>query len=119
MDTPKSSVPDERTYRIRILGVNGSLTQELGAAEGVVATRTGEGAYRLTWSHDPGTFVGWAPGLGAATPGDLAGYTAIRDTYASKVLDFVVYSDTPAAADLIAAQYIDIAVTFSLNPNIG
>jgi hypothetical protein len=117
---PKTSIPDERTYRVRILGVNGAdPTEQLG--QGVAVTRTGEGAYRITWAKNPGTFVGWSCSFGAATPLDLAGYTAVRDTFTaqsgstSAYLDFVVYSDTPAAADLIADQYADIAVTFSTN----
>lgn len=116
---PKASVPEVRAYKVRILGVNGSLTQQLG--QGVTATRTGEGAYRLTWSKNPGTFVGWYYGFGAATPADLAGYTAVRDTYNSStwVLDFVVYSDTPAAADLVADQYIDITVEFAATSEIA
>jgi hypothetical protein len=57
--------------------------------------------------------VGWSCNFGAATPGDLAGYTAVRDTYASQVLDFVVYNSSFAAADLIADQYADIVVEFA------
>lgn len=111
---PKTSIPEERKYRIRVEGVNGdNPTKELGA--GVTVTRTGEGAYRITWASNPGTFIGWSKGFGAATPADLAGYTAVRDEYDStnKRLDFVVYSDTPAAADLIADQWIDVVVEFA------
>ena len=116
---PRSSIPEERKFRVRILGVNGSLTQQLG--QGVTATRTGEGEYLLTWSKNPGTFVGWSYGFGAATPGDLAGYTAVRDTYNSTTwtLPFIVYSDTPAAADLVADQYIDITVEFAATSEIA
>jgi hypothetical protein len=118
---PKTSIPDERTYRIRILGVNGdNPTEQIG--QGVAVTRTGEGAYRITFAENPGTFIGWAPpGFGAATPADLAGYTAVRDTYVAPsgstagYLDFVVYNSSFAAADLIANQYADLAITFSTN----
>lgn len=112
----KSAVPDERKYRIRLLGANGATpTAELGA--GVTVTRTGEGAYLITWASNPGTFLGWSPGFGAATPADLAGYTVVRDTYDSATysMAFVVYNSTFAAADIIAAQYLDIAVEFSTN----
>lgn len=117
---PKTSIPDERTYRIRILGVNGANpTEELG--QGIAVTRTGEGAYRVTFAENPGTFVGWSCAFGAATPADLKGYTAVRDTFTAQsgatlgYLDFVVYDSTFTAADLIANQYADIAVTFSTN----
>jgi hypothetical protein len=118
---PKSSIPEERTYRIRILGVNGDHpTEQLG--QGVTVTRTGEGAYLITWDENPGTFIGWAPpGFGAATPGDLKGYTAVRDTFTAQSgatdasLAFVVYDSTFTAADLVADQYADLAITFSTN----
>lgn len=114
--TPKTSIPDERKYRVRILGVNdANPTQELG--QGVTVTRTGEGAYRITFAETPGTFIGWSCAFGAATPADLAGYTAVRDTWDAdnKRLDFVVYNSTFAAADLVADQYADIVVEFSTN----
>lgn len=110
----KTAIPDERKYRVRIEGANGANpTQDLGA--GVTVTRTGEGAYLITWAKNPGTFMGWAPGFGAATPADLAGYTVVRDEYSSTAytLAFVVYDSTFAEADLIADQWLDLAIEFS------
>ncbi len=112
----KSSIPDERKYRIRLLGANGTdPTEELG--QGVAVTRSGEGAYTITWSDNPGTFMGWSCNFGAATPADLKGYTAVRDTYDTSAftLAFVVYDSTFTAADLVANQYADITVEFSTN----
>jgi len=108
----KSTIPETRKYKIRLLGANGANpTEQLG--QGVAVTRTGEGAYLITWASNPGIFVGWSIGFGAATPADLAGYTAVRDTYSSNTLAFVVYNSSFAAADLIADQYADITVEFS------
>jgi hypothetical protein len=115
-----STIPDERRYRVRLLGVNdANPTEELGM--GIAATRTGEGAYRLTFAANPGTFVGWSYAFGAATPADLKGYTAVRDTWdaTNRILDFVVYTSGLLAADLIANQYIDIEVVFSTNPEVA
>ena len=97
---------------VRILGVNGSVTQEDG--NGVTITRTGEGAYLATWADDQGQFLGWNIGFGAATPADLAGYTGVRDTYTAgtPTLAFIVYNASDAAADLIANQYADIIFYF-------
>lgn len=109
----RSCVPDVWAYPMRILGANGANpTEEVGP--GVAITRTGEGAYLITWAESPGTFVGWSCNFGAATPADLAGYTAVRDTYDSsaKTLAFVTYNSSFAAADVIAAQYADIVVYF-------
>lgn len=118
---PKGSIPEERRYRIRLLGVNGAdPTEQLG--QGVAVTRTGEGAYLITWDKNPGTFVGWtAPAFGAATPADLKGYTAVRDTYDTSAftLPFVVYDSTFTAADLIANQYVEFEVVFAATSEIA
>ena len=111
----KTSAPEERNYRIRLLGINGAdPTRELG--QGVTITRTGEGAYLITWASNPGTFVGWSCNFGAATPADLKGYTAVRDIYDTTAdvftMPFVIYDSTFNAADIIANQYADICVTF-------
>ena len=101
-------------YEIRLLGANGAYpTKELG--DGVTVTRTGEGAYRVTFAEDPFEWVGYSHGFQAATPADLAGYTVVCDTYTvhSKVLDFVVYNSSFAAADIIAAQYISLTLKFA------
>ncbi len=116
----KSSIPDERIYRARILGVNNAdPTEQLG--QGVTITRTGEGAYKATFAENPGTFVGWSCMFGADTPADLKGYTAVRDTFTAQsgttlaFLEFVVYNSSFNAADIIAAQYADLVFVFSTN----
>ena len=109
----RTTVPDKVEHEIRLLGVNGAdPTKEYGP--GVTVTRTGEGAYLITWAESPGTFVGWSCSFGAATPADLKGYTAVRDTYDTSAftLAFVTYDSTFTAADIIANQYADVRVTF-------
>ncbi len=106
-----SNTPYEVTYRFRILGANDA-NPTLEEGRGAAITRTGEGAYTITWGENPGTFVGFAWGFGAATPADMAGYTCVRDTYASSVLTFVTYNSLFAAADVIANQYLDLHVVF-------
>lgn len=112
----KTNIAEERRYRGRYLGVNGAApTLEVGG-QGFTVTRTGEGAYLATWADNPGTFIGWtAPGFGAATPADLKGYTAVRDTYDSSTFSiaFVVYDSTFTAADIIANQYMDLEFVFA------
>lgn len=111
----RTNQPEARDYLIRILGANGAdPTEQLGPD--VAITRTGEGAYRITWAQEPGIFVGVAGYcFGAATPADLKGYTVVRDTYDStnKRLDLVVYDSSFAAADIIADQYLDLTVRFT------
>jgi hypothetical protein len=117
----KTSIPESRKYRIRLEGANGADPEnELG--QGVAVTRTGEGEYLVTWAKNPGTFVGWSPpAFWAATPGDLKGYTAVRDTYDTSAftLAFIVYNSSFSAADLIVNQGCEFEVEFAETTAIG
>lgn len=108
----QNAQPQVVAYEVLAQGGSTSVTKEHG--KGVTVSRTGDGAYRITWNENPGAFQSVTHSLQAATPGDLAGHTVIFDTYDStnKRLDFVVYNDTPAAHDLAADEYINVTVKF-------
>jgi hypothetical protein len=116
----RSNLPEERRFYLRGLGANGAdLTVEAGSGSGATLVRTGEGAYKVVLPFNPGVFKGWQPGFGAATMGDLKGYTAVRDTPtawdgSTWELPFTVYNSSFTAADLIADQYIDLVMTFGM-----
>jgi hypothetical protein len=76
-----SAQPELVAHPVRALGVTSGpeITKQLG--DGLTVTRTGTGAYRLTWSENPGTFVCAVGSLQAATPANLAGHTMIFDTW--------------------------------------
>lgn len=115
MWTPKVNEPEVRSYKLRAVGGTATVSTDTnGGGSGITISRTGTGAYRLTWSDNPGVFQGWSCNLGAATPVDLAGHTVIRDTYDATnfILDFVVYNASDAAHDLAALEYADITVDF-------
>lgn len=110
----RSNIPDERVYRTRILGTGaGNPTLEIGA--GVTVAWVSTGLYRYTWSQGPGTFIGWLHGPGAATTGDLKGYTFVRDTYdtTNHQIDVAVYNSSNNLADLAATQYLDATFVFA------
>lgn len=112
-----SNLAGSYSFYVRLLGANGANpTEEMGSNH-VAITRTGEGAYLATWDEYPGEFLGWRVGFGAATPADLAGYTAVRDTFdtSTNSVAFVIYNSSFAAADLIANQYADIEFLFADN----
>lgn len=107
--------PEVRSYKLRAVGGSATISTDTdGGGSGVTISRTGTGAYRLTWADNPGEFQGWHCGLGAATPANLAGHTVVRDTYdeSAYTLDFVLYNSSFAAHDLAASEYFDITVDF-------
>lgn len=110
----KTSVHEERTYRLRLLGT-GAADPTVEVGQGITADETATGVYLLTWKYAPGVFVGWHYGFGAVTPADLKGYTAVRDTYdtTNLQLEVRIYNASGTLADLAAAQYIDITVVFA------
>lgn len=110
----RSTVHNERVYRLRLLGT-GAANPTVEVGQRVTVAWVSTGLYRLTWGEGPGTFIGWHYGLGAATTGDLKGYTAVRDTYdtTNHQLDVAVYNSSFTLADLAANQYIDVAIVFA------
>ena len=109
----RNTQPEAEEHVIRGQGGASSITKEFGA--GVTLSRTGTGAYRITWADNPGNFRAARAQLAAATPGDLAGHTVIFDTYdaTNLRLDFVVYNAADAAHDLAANEYVDVFAVFS------
>jgi O-acetyl-ADP-ribose deacetylase (regulator of RNase III) len=108
----RSTQPESVEHVVRGVGGSAAVTKQLGA--GLALTRTGTGAYRITWSETPGTFLGAVASLMAATPGDLAGHTVIFDTYdaTNRRLDFIVYNASDAAHDLAANEYVVVVAKF-------
>lgn len=102
-----------RKYFVRVLGIDGSLTTQ--EANGMTITRTGEGAYLITWADNPFQFVSASFAFVATTRADLKGYTVVFGDYSStaKTMAFTVFDSTFTAADLIATQRVCIEVTFA------
>lgn len=109
------SAPDVRRHAVYLTGA-GTSAPTVRSGPSVTVTRTGTGAYTITWSEYPGVFLGWRADLGASTPADVAGHTVVRDDYdtATKSLPFVLYNASDAAHDLAASEYLDIEVTFKM-----
>lgn len=111
-----SSEPEQRDYVISITGVDDANPTERNGA-GLAVARTAEGVYRITFASNPGTFIGIAGYcFGADTMSGVKGYTLTRDTYSYSsgvaTLDISVWNSSFAAADIIAAQYLDLTLRF-------
>lgn len=114
MSPGRSSVHYERTFRVRLLGT-GAANPTVEVGQGLTVAWVSTGLYRITWPEGPGVFVGFIPGLGAATTGDLKGYTVVRDTYdtTNHQIDVAVYNASNNLADLAANQYLDLTIIFA------
>lgn len=109
----KSTQPEVWEHHIRLLGT-GAAVPTVEEGSGFTMTRQGTGAYTVTWSENPGVFVNVQHTFGAATPGDLAGHTLVRDTYSASTyaLPLIMYNASDAAHDLAANEYLDLVVSF-------
>jgi hypothetical protein len=124
-DRVLSSVPDERHYRIRLLGT-GAADPTVEVGQKVTVARTAAGVYKITFTDNPGNFIGMgAPMFGAATPADVKGQTCTRGTYtaptatASGFISVSVWSSTFSADDLQATEYLDLDIVFTENTEVG
>lgn len=111
----KATNPDQWDHIIRAVGAASDIVKVYGP--GVAVTRTDTGDYLLTWSENPGTFIGVTYGLQATTLSDLAGHTVVFGAYSTSAftLAFTVTDASDAAHDLAALEWITVRVTFAQN----
>lgn len=98
---------------VRAVGGTAAVTKTHGP--GVTVTRTGTGAYSVTFAENVGVVLSATYGLQATTPGDLAGHTVVFAPYntTTKVLAFVVYNSSFAAHDLAALEWVSLNIQTS------
>jgi len=106
--------PEKIEVTCRLLGTGASAPtlEQPAAAAGISVGRTGAGVYTLTFTDDPGTYVGHTPGFECATPANVEDHKVVVHGYSSKVLTFTVYDGTPAADDLEATEYLILNLEF-------
>ena len=109
----RSTEPESWTHEVRILGTGAANPTKVFGA-GMTITRTGSGAYLITWGDAPGAFVDYGAGFQATTVADLRGFTVVVGVYSAsaKTLAFTVYDSTFAAADLAANQWLSLRLVF-------
>jgi hypothetical protein len=100
---------------IRAVGGSSAVTKVTGP--GVAVTRAGAGDYLLTWSQDPGNFLGATASLQATTLADLAGHTIILGAYdaTAKTMKVLVSGATEVAHDLAALEWFTVHADFSFS----
>jgi len=110
----RSTIGELIVHPIRLLGT-GALDPTVECGKGISVAYVTTGEYTITWSENPGTFVGMSYGLGAATPANIAGHTVIHDTYNTTAfsLDVWFYNASDAAHDPAANEYLELFVHFA------
>jgi hypothetical protein len=110
----RGSLPGLKPHIVTMEGT-GASAPTLLYGKGVALTRTSEGLYKCTWTDNPGLFVGWTPGLGAATPSAVSGYGLSRDTYdtATYSIEFLLNESDFSVVDLQDNEFIDLVFWFA------
>lgn len=104
-------------YVIRLQGnTTSALTLvEPAASSGLTLARTSEGIHTITFSDNPGNYVGFNWGLEDATPGNVDDHIVAVDNYTSKVLTFTVtdlVTGTKELQDLATTSYLTLTLFF-------
>lgn len=115
----RTNISEERLVRVGITGASTSdPTRRVGP--GVVVTRTAVGVVRITFTDNPGTFVGISgPTFGAVTPSGVKGYSISRGAYVAPAsgargyIEVSLWDASNAAVDLTSVQYLDLTVLFA------
>ena len=98
---------------VRAVGGSTAITKTHGP--GLTVTRTGTGAYAVTFAENIGVVLAAVASLMATTRADVAGHTVVFAPYntTTKVLAFTVYNAADAAHDLAALEWVSLNIQTS------
>ncbi len=113
----KSSVPEEREFKLRFVGTGNGTVPTIVVGHGVTAIWTATGRIKLTWAENPGTFVGMTGfGFHDATQANIKGWSVTSGawplTASTFTLEFDIWNGT-TAADLATTSYLNVTFSFS------
>ena len=114
----RSSAAEERRYRLRLLGTGNGTAPKVDIGQRVTATFIATGRNTLTWSDNPGTFIG----LGSiafrdTTQANIKNYDLTAGLYPATAGTFTLEIDfwngSGTAEDLATTSYCDLELVFS------
>lgn len=107
-----ASEPEFRSYFIKFVGGAAAVTKVFG--QGVTVTYSATGIVNLTWTENPGNFLGATFGFQATTASAVKGYTCVPGVYnaSTKTLTLNITGATEVLTDLAALQWLNCWVMF-------
>lgn len=109
---------DVRHQKLGITGTGAAdATKRYG--QGMTCVRQGVGVHRVTFAENLGVYMGPSGAVWSATTMTaLAGYTVVFGDYnaTARTVDFTILNGSNAAADLAAAQKLDLVIDFTQKP---
>ncbi len=110
--------PEEVEHLVRFVGGSSACTKVYGPKCAV--TRDGAGEYLLTWSENPGVFLGATPGLQATTPADIKGHTVVFGAWDASAFSLPVKftGATETLHDLAALEWITVRANFAQSTQV-
>jgi len=108
----RGTQPETVHHFVRFVGGTTAVTKTHGP--GMSVTYIGTGIVDLTWTENPGTFLGMTWGMQATTVAALKGYTIVCGDYnaTTRTLRLNINNSSFALADLAALQWAMLSVFF-------
>jgi len=109
----RSPQPEVVDHLVRFVGGTAAVTKVEGA--GVTVTYVSTGIVQLTWSDNPGRFMGFTPGFQATTPANVKGHTATAGVYSTTAytLEIHITNASEALHDLAALEWLNLRIAFA------
>ncbi len=111
---PLYSEPNVRADIVRFVGGAAAVTKVKG--RNVTVTYISTGIVELTWSENPGVFLGLAgmPAFQATTAADVKGHTCVPGVYnaTTKKLRLNITNAADALHDLAALEWLNLVALF-------
>jgi hypothetical protein len=117
-DDPKSSIPEDRTIKFRLLGTGNGTVPTIDKGKGITASWTATGRILLTFVDNPGGFVTLHGSFGdTTTQSNVKGWTMTHGAYPATAntctIEVDFWNSSFAAADLATTSYAHLTFTFS------
>lgn len=109
---PRVNEAGERDYLVRFVGGSAAVTKVTGP--GITVTYISTGIVDLTWSENPGTFLGATFGFQATTAADVKGHTCVPGVWNASTLKLRlnITNASESLHDLAALEWLTCRVSF-------
>jgi hypothetical protein len=107
---PLASEPEVRQHLVKFVGGSAAVTKVYGS--GITVTYTSTGVVTLTWTDNPGTFIGLVGTFQATTPGNVKSYVLVPGAYSSTAGLALNLYESGSLTDLAALEWLTCIVLF-------
>jgi hypothetical protein len=110
----RSNIVEGSQQFVRFVGGTTAVTKVAGTGSGITVTYIGTGIVDLTWTENPGTFLGLVATFQATTAADVKGHTVVPGVFdtSTRTVRLNITNASEALHDLAALEWLSVLAIF-------